>query len=159
MLRRVFINKVANINIYERALLAVLYTSVEAFIAAACLIGGIPVLFDPSSFAPLVVHPFGLSVIYSWAAGMVSGGTLTLFGIILDNYRVERMGAILLASVAFAFSVALVTALPHSLIALITYVLLCLALLARYYVLGKLIAFENKKVDRLRRHILENEKE
>lgn len=117
---------------------AFVLTSVEAFLGLICLLAGIPVLLDPSTFAPMVVLKLGEWISYPWAIGMLTGGALTLGGIAKGEFRVEQMGVAILGFVATLFCIALVGAWPVSWVALLSYLSFALAMVARYWVLGKL---------------------
>lgn len=128
---------------WRKVLYGLAITSIEAFLALACLLTGLPVLIDPTRFAPVSIRALDAWLIYPWGVGMLTGGTLTLSGIVSSHFRVERMGIAILAFVAFTYIFALFTALPASLFVVMSYALFSLAMLARYWVLGRMIKQEN----------------
>jgi hypothetical protein len=134
-------------SVWTRVFHAFVLTSVEAFFAALCLLAGIPVLFSPS-FAPVAIKLMGSIVAYSWAAGMVAGGGTTLFGIGKANFRIERMGVAILAAVASVFTIALVSTGAVSALGVFTYFMFGAAMIARYWVLGKMIKLHNQWQDK-----------
>lgn len=77
---------------------------------------------------------------------MVSGGIVTLLGIIFTQYRIERAGIHLLGATVGIFSFALLDDLPSTFMILTIFVFFQLALFGRYWVLGKLLLIENTRV-------------
>lgn len=132
-----------NTGFWRRVFYGLVVTSVEAFLAVACLLAGVPVLIDPSQFAPMSINALDAWLVYPWGAGMLSGGMLTLVGISSNRFRVERMGISILAFVAFVYFFGLLAFLPLSLFACLSYGLFFLSMLGRYWVLGKVINYEN----------------
>lgn len=125
---------------YRRILMALVLTSVEAFVAVLCLFAGLPILFDPGNLAPssiLALLP-GWAV-YSWGIGMTIGGIATFLGIAFEECRLERIGVLFLASTVTVFALALIGFLPGSFLALLTFGFFSLSMYARYWVLGQLI--------------------
>lgn len=125
---------------YRRVLMALVLTSVEAFVAVLALLAGVPILFDPASLAPTsVLRLLPVWAVYCWGAGMTIGGIGTFMGIVLEEYRLERIGVLALASTVTIFFLALIGFLPGSFVALLTFGLFSLSMYARYWVLGELI--------------------
>ena len=128
--------------ILRRVWYSVVLTSVEFFLAILALIVGLPVLLDPIS---LSLVPGSLAqllpqwMVVLWGSQMAIGGATTMTGIVTNDFRIEQIGVLLLLSGAFVYSIALTTLLPSSFAVLVTYVLLALAMAARYWVLGRLI--------------------
>lgn len=134
---------------WRRAFFSVVLASVEFFVAFLAVIGGLPILLSPTHLAPLsIIALLPGWMIYIWAGGLVLGGLLSIVGILFYNYRIERAGAMTLAMTAFVFCIALVSLFPASWLAFITYLVFMLAMLARYWVLGKLIT----AIGRVRKH-------
>lgn len=136
-------------TVWQRVLQAFILTSVEAFLAVICLIAGIPVLIDPSTFAPASIRALSGWFVYPWAVGMLSGGGLTLLGIGKGTLRLERMGIAILGAVSFVMSIALFGAPVVSALGIVTYVAFTFAMVARYWVLGQLINHRNELQSRV----------
>lgn len=138
-----------NVGPWRRAFFSIVLASVEFFVAFLALIAGVPILLSPGLLAPesiLALMPQWM--VYTWAGGLVGGGVLSIAGIATYSYRTERAGAMTLAMTAFIYVVALTTLLPVSWLAFITYLVFMLAMIARYWVLGKVL----KAMGRVRKH-------
>lgn len=125
----------------RRVFYSLVLSSIEAFVAILGVVSGLPVLFNPEALAPTsilrLLPPFA---VLAWGAGLALGGALSLAGILSVQYRIERIGTMLLALTSGIFALALSLFLPRSLIFFLIYVLFCLAMVARYWVLGRLIS-------------------
>jgi len=132
---------------WRRVFYSVVLTSVEFFLAVVALIAGVPVLLDPIS---LSLVPGSLAqllpqwMVVLWGVQMVTGGAGTMAGIVTGDFRIEQIGVMLLLGGAFIYSLALALFLPASFMAFVTYILFVLAMIARYWVLGKLIKMTGK---------------
>lgn len=135
----------------RKVIISLVLASVEAFLAFLCLVSGIPILLNPTALAPnsiLALLPGW--TIYLWAIGLVVGGTLSLIGISLSEYRLERIGVLVLIATAAVFSMALLSFLPNALVSFLTYAAFGAAMTARYWVLGKLIRIQNLRTKMLK---------
>lgn len=142
------------IGLWRRVLYSLALASLEALIAVLSVLGGLPILIDPSSVAPTSITALLPHwMVRTWGAGLVLGGVTSLWGIVGDQYRIEQIGCVTLASVTFTYALALLPFLPASLLIMFTYVLFSIALMARYWVLGKVI----KIIKDVRRSTLERE--
>jgi hypothetical protein len=74
-----------------------------------------------------------------WGGQFLLGGGMTIAGIVMGDFRIEQIGVMILGTGAFVYTLALLTILPGSWVAFITYILAVLAMAARYWVLGRLI--------------------
>jgi len=140
-------------KIWRRVFYSVVLTSVEFFLAIVAILTGIPVLLDPFTLSLVpssVAKLLPLWLVDLWGAQLLLGGGITVWGIVAGDFRIEQIGVLLLMSGALVYTIALVTLLPGSYLAFITYVLFVLAMAARYWVLGRLI----KLTGRLKRRFL-----
>jgi len=127
---------------WRRVFYSVVLTSVEFFLAVIALIAGLPVLIDPFSLSLVAGSLTRLLphwMVLLWGLQMSLGGAATMGGIVWGDFRIEQIGVLLLLGGAFIYTLALVLLLPTSFMAFITYLLFVLAMVARYWVLGKLI--------------------
>jgi hypothetical protein len=129
-------------KIWRRVFYSVVLTSVEFFFAIVAILTGIPVLLDPvglslvpGSLAKLL--PFWM--VDLWGAQFLLGGATTVWGISASDFRIEQIGVLFLMTGAFVYTLGLITLLPASWVAFITYILLVFTMAARYWVLGRLI--------------------
>lgn len=140
-------------KIWRRVLYSIVLTSVEFFLAILAVLAGVPVLLDPFTLSLVpgsVAKLLPVWMVDLWGAQLVLGGSITIWGIAIADFRIEQIGVLLLMSGAFVYMIALITLLPTSYLAFITYVLFVLAMAARYWVLGRLI----KLTGRLKRRFL-----
>lgn len=134
-----------NIGRLRRAFFSVVLASVEFFVAFLAVIGSVPMLVDPVSLVPpTILEILPMWMVYGWAGGLLIGGLMSIAGIVLYRYRIERMGALTLAMSALIYTVALISLLPGSWLAFITYVVFVFAMLARYWVLGRVLKVMNR---------------
>jgi hypothetical protein len=136
-------------KIWRRIFYSIVLTSVEFFLAIIAILAGVPVLLDPFSLAFVPASIAQLMPIWMvdlWGLQMVLGGVTTSIGIMRGDFRIEQIGVLLLLAGAFVYMFALLTLLPGSWVAFITYVLFSLAMLARYWVLGRLIKLTGRLV-------------
>lgn len=141
-------------RIWRRVFYSVVLTSVEFFLALICIFAGLPVLLDPFTLSLVpdsVTHLLALWMVDVWGVQLTLGGGLTVFGIVKDDYRIEQIGVLFLGSGAFVYMLALIAILPGSWVAFITYLFFVLAMIARYWVLGRLI----KATGKLRKKVLD----
>jgi hypothetical protein len=127
---------------WRRVFYSVVLTSVEFFLAVIALLSGIPVLLDPFSLTFVsnsVQQLMPLWMVDAWALQLVVGGVITMSGILRGDFRTEQIGVMLLLGGAFVYMVALAPLLPNAIMVFVTYALFTLAMLARYWVLGRLI--------------------
>jgi len=145
-------------KIWRRIFYSVVLTSVEFFLAVVAILTGLPVLLDPIGLSLVpgsLSHLLPVWMVDVWGAQFALGGATTVWGIITGDFRTEQIGVLLLMCGAFVYSLALMTILPGSWVAFITYVLFVFAMAARYWVLGRLI----KLTGRLTRRFLRDEKQ
>lgn len=146
----------------RRIFYSVVLTSVEFFLAVLALLSGVPVLLDPvglslvpNSLAAFLPH----WMVIFWGGMLTAGGTTTIAGITMGDYRIEQIGVLFLLAAAFVYAIALVSILPGSFVALITYILFVLAMTARYWVLSKLIRLTGRLVKKVREDEMKRRKE
>lgn len=140
---------------WRRVFYSIVLTSVEFFLAIIALIAGLPVLLDPISLSLVpgsLVQLLPQWMVILWGTTLTLGGATTITGIVSGDFRTEQIGVLLLLSGAFVYTMALTTLLPGSFMAFCTYILFCLAMAARYWVLGKLI----KMTGRLNKTVLDS---
>lgn len=127
---------------WRRVFYSVVLTSVEFFLAIVSVLTGLPVLLDPIGLSLVpgsLTHLLPTWMVDLWGLQFAVGGGLTVTGIARGDFRLEQMGVMLLLSGAFVYMLALITILPASWVAFVTYVMFVLAMAARYWVLGRLI--------------------
>lgn len=147
-MQRLFLMPDKELRVWQRVFYSLVLTSIEAFLAILVMLVGVPLLITPTVIAPTsVLALMPLWMVYLWGAGMVAGGALSLTGIMMSQYRIERIGVLFMAMVAVIFVVALVPLLPAATIPLTTYVFFALAMFARYWVLGRIIAIVKRVRD------------
>jgi hypothetical protein len=140
---------------WRRAFNSIVLTSIEFFLAIVAVLVGVPVLLDPVMLTLVpnsIAHLLPVWTVDLWGLQFALGGGITMSGILKDDFRMEQIGVMLLASGAFVYMLALVFVLPGAWISFITYLLFVLAMIARYWVLGRLI----KVTARLNRKIRES---
>jgi hypothetical protein len=141
-------------KIWRRVFYSIVLTSLEFFLAIIALLAGIPVLLDPFSLTLVpnsIVLLMPLWMVDLWAAQIALGGGITILGIMRGDFRIEQIGVLLMLAGAFVYSFALITILPGSWVAFVTYSLFCCAMAARYWVLGRLIKLTRKLVQNAKR--------
>ena len=129
-------------KIWRRIFYSVVLTSVEFFFAIVAVLTGIPVLLDPFTLSLVpnsIVQLLPIWMVDLWGGQFLLGGGMTIAGIVMGDFRIEQIGVMLLGTGAFVYTLALLTILPGSWVAFITYILAVLAMAARYWVLGRLI--------------------
>ena len=140
-------------KVWRRVFYSIVLTSVEFFFAVVAILTGVPVLLDPIA---LSLVPGSLSkllpiwMVDLWAGQFFLGGAITIWGITASDFRVEQIGVLFLMTGAFVYTLALLTILPGSWVAFITYILLVLTMAARYWVLGRLIKLTGRLKKRFR---------
>jgi hypothetical protein len=140
-------------RMWRRVFYSIVLTSVEFFFAVVAVLTVIPVLLDPITLtlaAGSLVHLLPVWLVDLWAVQFFFGGVFTIWGIVGSDFRIEQIGVLFLMTGAFVYTVALVFLLPTSWIAFVTYVLFVLAMIARYWVLGRLIKLTGRLKKRLR---------
>jgi len=143
---------------WRRVFYSVVLTSVEFFLAIVAILVGLPVLLDPIGLSLVpgsLAQLLPVWLVDLWGIQFFLGGSVTVWGITAGDFRIEQIGVLLLMTGAFVYSLALVTVLPGSWVAFVTYLLFVLAMAARYWVLGRLIQLTG----RLKRRYLRDEKE
>lgn len=124
----------------RRAVHSLVLQSIEAFIALLCVMVGFPLLLAPERMSPQSVEALLPPIlVIVWAAGLAVGGMVTLAAIVADNYRIERIGIAILWGTVTVHAIALTAVLPHGFFAMMTYIFFALTLMARYWVVGRLI--------------------
>lgn len=141
-------------KIWKRIFYSVVLTSVEFFFAIVAVLTGIPVLLDPIHLSLVpgsLTRLLPVWMVDLWGAQFFLGGVTTMWGIASSDFRIEQIGVLLLTSGAFVYALALLTLLPGSWIAFVTYLLFVMAMFARYWVLGRLIKLTGRLNKRVRR--------
>lgn len=139
--------------ILRRIIPALVLTSVEAFVSILCILSSIPIIVNPDQLAPdSAVRLFPGWTIYIWAAGLLLGGLLSLVGIATMEYRIERIGVLILISTVGTFSFALIGSLPKTFMNLLVFILFTLAMAARYWTLGKMVKIQQLRIQYLKEH-------
>lgn len=127
---------------WVKAYQSLVLTSIEAFLAAAAILSGMPVALHPENLAPTSVLALlpPLAVI-GWGVGLMVGGVLTLIGIMGPILRIERAGVFLLGTTAAVYGMAVVfqTQAARTLVSGVVFTMFALAMYARYWVLGRVI--------------------
>lgn len=142
-------------KIWRRVFYSVVLTSVEFFLAIVAILAGVPVLLDPFSLSLVpqsIAHLMPLWMVDVWGVQMFLGGGITITGILKGDFRIEQIGVFLLIGGSFIYSLALLALLPGSWVAFITYILFGSAMVARYWVLGKLIRLTGRLRDKVVDH-------
>ena len=80
---------------------------------------------------------------------MVVGGGMTLVGIAIANYYIERIGVVNLLALTIIFGTAVAAFLPQSMFVFLTYTVFALAMGARYWVLGQFIKYRTRRLESL----------
>ncbi len=143
----------------RRVVYSLVLQSVEAFLAALTVLVGLPVLIRPDLFVPRTINEIlPPAFVYAWAIGLVIGGSTTIVAIVLNSYRIERMGVAILGGTTAVYAIALSGNLPVSTLAMMTYAMFSAAMAARYWVLGRLLRM-NGQLSKMRRRIAELEQE
>jgi hypothetical protein len=87
--------------------LKVVLNPFEVFIAALCVVSGLPLIVhtgsQPGSLQELLPHSF----VVLWGVELTLGGTISLIGLLSSQHRVERWGIGILAPAAFAYGIAI----------------------------------------------------
>ena len=131
----------------RNALMALVLTSVEAFLAVLCIFAAVPILVAPLTFAgPALVAALPLWMIYMWGVSLLIGGGLSLFGIVASVLRIERMGVAVLATVPVIYALALIAAPTTPVLTIAIYLMFSMAMVARYWVLGKALSAINELI-------------
>jgi hypothetical protein len=140
-------------KIWRRVFYSIVLTSVEFFFAVVAILTGIPVILDPFSLSLVpssVAQLLPVWMVDLWGVQFFLGGTITVWGITSSDFRIEQIGVLFLVAGAFVYTIALMTILPGSWVAFITYIMATLTMAARYWVLGKLIKLTGRLKKRLR---------
>lgn len=129
---------------FSRALRALSLESTTAFLAYLSIIVGVPILVNPSSFAPETVkQAYPLFLVLWWAFALVFGGITTLIGLVWPMWysmRIEQIGLLLLSFGSGSYSLVLGTygTTPGRFLTVMTFALFSLSCAVRYRELGKL---------------------
>lgn len=125
----------------RRAKNAFVSDSMIFFVVYLAILGGIPIIVDPATFAPASVYSeLSAWLARVWGVDLVMGGVLCGFGLIGEKLRYERAGLACLFTGALIYGLAIViygglaTMLPF-----LTYIFFAMAALARYRKLGKIL--------------------
>jgi hypothetical protein len=123
----------------RRARLVFESDSLIFFVAYLVIVSGIPIMIDPSIFAPVSVQS-ALSewLIRLWGADLLVGGLLSGYGLLGERPRIEQAGLALLAagSLIFAFVVVVYSGFA-GLLPCLTYALYTAAATARFRKLNR----------------------
>jgi hypothetical protein len=115
--------------------------SMVFFMAYLAIVAGLPIIIDPSTFAPLSVQT-NLEdwMVRVWGVGLFTGGLFEGYGLLTDRPRIERAGLACLMVAAAIFSVLLLsyTGLA-ALLPSLTFALFSFSSWARYIKLGKVL--------------------
>jgi len=129
-------------------------SSIPAFLSVLCMLAGTPILISGGTLAPPALQaalPQGGLIL--WGAVIFLGGLAQLGGIVSEEARVERAGAILIAVGTGLLSVTLIISGVTSILALTTYTLFSGAMFARYWALGQHL----KQVEDVRKNLTRGE--
>jgi hypothetical protein len=133
--------KVQAHNALRRAYSAIGAESMVFLIAYLAIVAGLPIMIDPSTFAPTSVQ-LNLSdwLVRTWGLALFVGGTFSGLGLATDRPRIERAGLALLSAGALIFSLVIVTYAGWAgLLPCLTYGLFAWSSVARYRKLGKVL--------------------
>jgi hypothetical protein len=137
--------------IYRRVVASLVLTSLELFLAVFCMFVSVPLLIKPESLAPnSVLALMPKWAVYAWAAGLALGGICSFLGLLFTEYRLERMGVSLKIATVGVFTMAFASNLPRTFTVFILCLLFTLALVARYWVLGRLILIQQARIAMLK---------
>jgi hypothetical protein len=97
--------KIQRMMAWKRAYAAFAAESMVFLIAYIAIAVGVPILIEPSVFAPQSIQ-LGLSdwVVRTWGIDLFAGGLLTIGGLAIESPRIERAGLALLFTGAFIFT-------------------------------------------------------
>jgi hypothetical protein len=116
--------------------------SMVFLIAYLAIIVGLPIVFDPTIFAPASVQS-GLTEVAArvWGMGLFGGGLLTAYGLGAERPRIERAGLALLIPVAIIYAMVIVgSAGWAAILPALTYALFAWSSFARYRKLGQVLS-------------------
>jgi hypothetical protein len=143
----------------RRVIYSLVLQSVEAFLAVLTILVSLPILLSPKEFTPNTVQALLPQwLVWTWAIGLLLGGLTTLTAILKNSYRLERIGVATLAGTSSIYAIALSGSLPTTWLAMLTYIMFALAMMARYWVLGRLLRM-NSNLAKMRRRIQKLEDE
>ncbi len=129
-------------GIFKRAYAAFAAESMVFLVAYLSIIVGLPILIDPSTFAPNSVQ-VGLDawLIRIWGADLLVGGFLSASGLVGEKPRIERAGLALLFTGAAIYAVLILFAIGTwaALLPALTYALFAWASVVRYRKLGQVL--------------------
>ena len=135
----------------KRILHSLRIASIEVFVALLCLLSGLPILFNPATFAPAsVIVAFPMVLVIAWALCLVVGGGLNLVGLAVDNPYLRRAGLAMLAGGAtfMALSILFVAGWVK-LFSIGVYLIFAWACAARYVTLGTDLKARRKRWEKV----------
>lgn len=127
-----------------RTLRALSLESTTAFLAYLSFVTGIPILINPSEFAPeSVKQAFPLAIILWWGFSLAFGGVATVIGLVWPMWysmRIEQIGLLFLSFGAgtYALAVSSYGSGTGRLLTVLTFALFSISCAVRYRELGKL---------------------
>lgn len=126
----------------KRAYAAFAAESMVFLIAYIAIVVGLPIIIDPSTFAPASVQ-VGLAeyLVRIWGVDLLAGGALSASGLISNSPRIERSGLSLLftGAIIYAILIAFAVASWTALVPVMTYGIFALSSLMRYRKLGRVL--------------------
>lgn len=129
-------------SMLKRAYSAFAAESMVFLIAYIAIVVGLPIIIDPSTFAPASIQA-GLAdyLVRLWGVGLLAGGTLSASGLVSNSPRIERSGLALLFTGAAIYAVLIAFAIGSwaALVPVLTYSVFAWSSLARYRKLGKVL--------------------
>lgn len=113
--------------------------SLVFFIAYLAVAAGVPIIIDPTIFAPVSMQ-LNLSgwLVRAWGADLATGGLLCGYGLLSERPRIERAGLAFLFTGSMLFATVILTyAGLAALLPALTYSLLSITAIARFRKLRK----------------------
>lgn len=113
--------------------------SLVFFMAYLVIISGIPIMIDPSIFAPLTIQTH-LSdwIIRLWGFDLAAGGLLSGYGLLSERPLIERAGQACLFAGSLIFAVVLLVSTGwFALLPCLTYFFFAASTIARFHRLGQ----------------------
>ncbi len=123
----------------RRAQSAFISDSMVFFVVYLAVLGGLPILIDPTVFAPVSIQTqLSAWLVRFWGVDLTAGGLLCGFGLLSERPRVERAGLACLFTGAMIFAIVIFVygGLP-TLLPFLTYTFFAVSAIARFRKLGK----------------------
>lgn len=129
---------------FSRTLRALSLESTTAFLAYLATIFGVPILVNPTEFAPeSVKQAFPLVLVMWWGLSLAFGGVTTLIGLVWPMWysmRIEQIGLLFLSfgSGTYALAITSYGSSSGRFLTALTFALFSLSCAVRYIELGRL---------------------